>query len=1089
MKLSTLTIPLLLAASSLFVHQTRKSIATPIINLSKTIQAESPSKSQQTFSMPPPDGIFINEIMASNNTIEDNTGSTSDWVEIFNNTNSTVNLKNYYLTDNPSNLQKFKFNSDLIISPRSYIVVWASGDESRGNNHVSWSLSASGETVVLTAPDGITTISSLPFPAQKTNVSYGRMYNNIDSLVFFTPASPAVQNIDSDAYLGFLNPPTFSQESGFYNAAFNLSISANPSESILYTLDASHPSADAIGGKVFNYAENYPESIGDNTWNMNTMSNTSFLYSNVINIHSGLLQNRYAKIATTYHDSPNYIIGDSSPLQKAAVVRAVATKAGYIPSSPVSRTYFLNSNFQSDFPIISLQVDPEKFWGFEDGINVPGKAFTDWKLANLDKDISDVGNYRSDNYLDANLTLFDNYQKKFDLLTRIRIRGGYTREFALKSMNVIIEDSEYDFFPYNFFEDNQNTDLESVILRNSGNDFWGSYFRDASIHRMTKNLNFETARYRPMHIFLNGEYWGILNARDRIDNDFLENKYGLVKEQLEIGDNEVIDNSSGNYEALVSYVKANNMSQTSHYTHFKNQVNIKSFIDFTIATCYFGNWDALTNNYKYWRSKESGKGDLGKWNWTLHDFDNAYVGVDFSTFNSSRGNDYFYKYVKSNAEFKNDFINRFADLINTHFKAELLTGVIDEMKSNLQPDISKQIARWKAPENMTTWNNTYTSIRSFAQGRNSVITDAIKTEFGLGGTYVLNVISSDTTKGFIKVNSIDINSSTPGIGANYANWSGTYFDNIPIRIVAKPVYGYKFSHWVHNGNTVLDSAIVINTSSNKSYQAYFEPDFASLVPQPFNVANCTYTFSSWESDAPAGSFPDNMKFVYFKNSDPTITDNNYEGATSGAYDHSSRTRINGLGELGVSFINTGGPAINEGFPFGKLGGAILAIKTTDVDSIFVNWTGRTITPNPRKYEIRLMYRIGWSGLFKDFDEIVKYNGATTADDSVVFTNIKLPEDALNQPYVQLLWKYQHLASSSGARDQLAIDDIEIRSMISGTASNNTTSLISNPSVIYSEENIINNSNVTYEANKAIILKPGFEVRPNSVFKASIKNCD
>lgn len=82
--------------------------------------------------------IKINELMASNaSTVTDNAGAYSDWLELYNPTASPIDLAGYYITDNISNLIKFRFtltNGQVVVPANGYLIIWASGEVTRGQN-------------------------------------------------------------------------------------------------------------------------------------------------------------------------------------------------------------------------------------------------------------------------------------------------------------------------------------------------------------------------------------------------------------------------------------------------------------------------------------------------------------------------------------------------------------------------------------------------------------------------------------------------------------------------------------------------------------------------------------------------------------------------------------------------------------------------------------------------------------------------------------------------------------------------------------------------------------------------------------------
>jgi len=134
---------------------------------------------------------IINEILASNlNYTADNYGDYDDLIEIYNPTNSEINLTGYYLSDSYDNLTKWIFplnNSQFILPPNGYIKLWADGEIEEGPDHLSFSLNKNGESVILTSPNGNTIIDQKNFDYQMTNISYGRDSQNNNWVYFINP--------------------------------------------------------------------------------------------------------------------------------------------------------------------------------------------------------------------------------------------------------------------------------------------------------------------------------------------------------------------------------------------------------------------------------------------------------------------------------------------------------------------------------------------------------------------------------------------------------------------------------------------------------------------------------------------------------------------------------------------------------------------------------------------------------------------------------------------------------------------------------------------------------------------------------------
>lgn len=130
-----------------------------------------------------PGELAINEIMAQNTSgMTDPAGQFEDWIELYNNTSNTISLDNLYLTDNPNNLQKWAFPSGLTIAPNSYLIVWSDEDLTEEGLHADFKLSASGESVILSYPNG-EIVDEVTFGAQTENVAFARVPNGTGNFV------------------------------------------------------------------------------------------------------------------------------------------------------------------------------------------------------------------------------------------------------------------------------------------------------------------------------------------------------------------------------------------------------------------------------------------------------------------------------------------------------------------------------------------------------------------------------------------------------------------------------------------------------------------------------------------------------------------------------------------------------------------------------------------------------------------------------------------------------------------------------------------------------------------------------------------
>lgn len=140
--------------------------------------------------------LRINEILPSNQTIQmDDFFEYDDWIEIYNPSgNPITNLAGYYLSDDPDSLDKWQIPADdagvTTVLPNNFIIFWIDDDylnnTSQGADHnAGFTLSTDGETVLLTAPDGVTIIDSITYPVMAPDISYGRVCDGCADWQYF----------------------------------------------------------------------------------------------------------------------------------------------------------------------------------------------------------------------------------------------------------------------------------------------------------------------------------------------------------------------------------------------------------------------------------------------------------------------------------------------------------------------------------------------------------------------------------------------------------------------------------------------------------------------------------------------------------------------------------------------------------------------------------------------------------------------------------------------------------------------------------------------------------------------------------------
>ena len=961
--------------------------------------------------------IAINEIMSSNGqTISDEDGDYEDWVEIHNFGNNPVNLHGFGLSDDYERPFRWVF-PDTTIEPNGFLLVWASNKDRRtpgAELHTNFAISSAGEEIILMNLQGelLDEFPQIPIPR---DVSAGRYPDGTGDWYYFDQPTPGAAN-STEPERRTVAPPGFSHASGFYSDSFHLELThPDPDAIIHYTLDGSKPDT------------------------------TSPIYTAPVRIFDrNGTENHFANIPTNFLDGAR---GWREPpvVRKATPVRAIAARNGSLSISVVTNTYMVETGTDLPYslPVAFLSTDEKNLFGFEKGIYVPGQYAEETE--------GQWGNYdlRGEDWeREASLEIFDEAgQVVLAQDIGVRIHGGFTRRFPQKSLRLYARgDYGQTRFNARIFPELPHDEYNRLILRNSGNDWGNSMFRDAAAQSLVRHLDFDTQAYRPAILFINGEYWGIHNFRERYDRHYLERVYGVDPDNIEIltGIGEVEEGDDLHYKELLDFLSNNDMVSDDDYDQVATMMDINNFLDYYAAQIYFGNNDWPDHNIDFWRLRVpfdpyAPKGHDGRWRWLLYDVDRSLgfvTGYEFNMMDhitNGGPETLILDRLLLNDQFRYDFINRIADQLNSAFQPERVKQVLDSLKTPLVPEIAEHIKRWWWPLSVPDWEQGVVNMKNSADNRPFYVREHVRDHFGLEDDRTITVDVSRPAKGKIRVNSLKICSGTPGIPDTTYPWSGTYFGGVPVSLTGVGEPGYRVAYWEVDGEMIEGSTINLPSSGDVHAKAFFAPiEQNEEFPDPVVLSEADYNFTHWSPDSQAGEYPENMAFVYMDQDDPGL-DASIEGFTKGAYNLESRTRIVGLNEQGFAFINTSNPEGNPGYPGTRLGGALLALDTRDIDSIAVAFSAGTVLPNSRIYHIRLQYRIGHEGPFRNiYNELgnpVEYEWVPEPEHTATVGDLLLPGELHGQSYVQLFWRYYYtgnrLHEDNGQRAKLNISDIRI----------------------------------------------------------------
>ena len=635
--------------------------------------------------------------------------------------------------------------------------------------HTNFKLGGGGETVYLFDP-AQQMVSSLHVESPSVDISVGLNPDASANVKWLNP-SPAASNNSSVVYNDSLSRPIMSKISGINNAAFYLKIAHNnlvPCK-LVYTTDGSEP-----------------------TFSSQVYSDSIFVYQKSV---------------------------------FRAKVFPLSTTSGYLPSQQTIATYIFNVSHNT--PILLVTTDQSNLYG-------PTGIFDNWS--------SDWVKPAHAVYLNEGV----GHPFVFERLTAIRMDGGAggSRSQPQHSFRLSFDHGTLGQAPVHFPlipDRSDRTKYSEIYLRNGSNQYLNLPYKDASqVRMMSEGTSNYYSAYRPVSVYINGSYFGLYELREKFNAEYFEIHDGANKDSMDLLSlsywyNLVLRTVEGDvahfWTSYADFLTLNPLS-TSYMSDADQIIDMKQYSDYIIAESWMGNVDWPGNNIKIYRSDKSN----WRWRFGLIDLElsmqpNGWTSCTDNHINymlgQSTGNPYINIWLKSiqNPEYKNYFINRFADLMNTSYRTDVLLAREQTFFESMVTEMPNEYARWGDPNNIAGQMQTFVTNHEIFQEqlscRDSVVFEHLQSAFNLVKKVGIELDVIPANGGEIALNSIQ---------PNQYPWNGYYFDGVPISMmpIAKP--GYEFSHWIPTA-FVLDSLQDTLTSNVTANTAYFTAVF-KLIPLP-----------------------------------------------------------------------------------------------------------------------------------------------------------------------------------------------------------------------------------------------------------------
>ncbi len=644
--------------------------------------------------------IYISEVMSSNDTIAPSAGGPfSDWVELISYADVVQDISHWGLSDNLNWPRKWQFPQGTSIWPGEHKVIHLSKSKTPGSDasalHASFAVKrAGGEVMTLSDSDG-RVLDRIVTPEIPTDISYGRSPGK-EGFFYFDVPTPGAAN--SVGFFGYAPTPAFSTAGGLYQQDMKLEITIPKGGEIRYTLDGSIP----------------------------TIANSR--------VYEGPI-----------------------PITDTTVVRARGFKEGLQPSPVITSTYVMKTYFT--LPVVCLTTDPIELWDPDQGMLAIGEGIDILQYEKIPfKNPYPTYAVHGKKHRPGYAEMFRQNQQEavFSQGVTFGLIGQYSLDMPQKSFKVQSRarfGSKY--IHAALFDDRPFDVYKSFVLRVSGNDAVWTRMADGVQSRLVDQLDTTVIHqaWNPVIVYLNGQYWGQYNMRERVSRYFVAQHEGMdIKDADNMtileGNSKSYWGSNAEYKELLA--KAKTLSPGKNPDDLKyltDRIDVENYFDYMSLEAFFANTD--TGNIRYYKLDDS-----EQWRWILYDLD---YGLFNSNANGIRNilnpkgtgvnnaiDNTLIRKLLENAEMQDLFLRRFGAIFQK-LTSDVMLAQIDECYNILQPEMMMHYERWSAyhlksisseqPQtvdgSMRYWNARVDRMKNVVKKRPTICWDQVKEWFKL----------------------------------------------------------------------------------------------------------------------------------------------------------------------------------------------------------------------------------------------------------------------------------------------------------------------------------------------------------------------
>jgi len=322
----------------------------------------------------------------------------------------------------------------------------------------------------------------------------------------------------------------------------------------------------------------------------------------------------------------------------------------------------------------------------------------------------------------------------------VRVHGMASPPAPLKTLRLCARKkygkSKFKFKPFELTEINS---FKNLLLRTPYSTWNKRFFADQLGQYMIGDLNFEFAASVPVSLYINGEYWGIMDMAERMDEHYFKSHFNIDPDSLcysEAAYKTVVGVGS-DFEDVFNFAKENDLSDPENYEEISKYIDIENLIDYTVLETFLGNWDWPGNNNERWR-----KGVNGKWRWVIIDLDGILLNKEFPMLKKlldttemksehRLNTTLIYRKLIQNNEFRTNLVQRYEDLLSTTLCADRLLKIIEKYEVIYDRDIERQVNRWSLPESVEVYKEKNEKMKDFVRERAKYMVQDIEEQLGV----------------------------------------------------------------------------------------------------------------------------------------------------------------------------------------------------------------------------------------------------------------------------------------------------------------------------------------------------------------------